>query len=74
MVSAPAQAGTTNVLLDLCNAMQMDDSTSPARVQSAVATSLTLVTSANLVLALGFGGAIDVTVYYRLVKTPVAPV
>jgi hypothetical protein len=72
-VSAPSQAGTTNVLLDLCNAMQMDDSTSPARVQSAVATSLTLVTSANLVLALGFGGAIDVAAYYRLVKTPVAP-
>ena len=74
MVSAPSQAGGTNVLLDLCNAMQMDDSTSPARVQSAVATSLTLVTSADLVLALGFGGAIDVAAYYRLVKTPVAPV
>jgi hypothetical protein len=73
MVSAPSQAGGTNVLLDLCNAMQMDDSTSPARVQSAVATSLTLVTSANLVLALGFGGDIDVAAYYRLIKTPVAP-
>jgi len=73
-ISAPSQAGGTNVLLDLCNAIQLDDSTSPARVQSAAATSLTLVTSANLVLALGFGGSIDVAVYYRLIKTPVAPV
>lgn len=71
-ISAPAQG--SNVLLDLCNAFQIDDSTTPARVQSAVATSLTLVTSADLVLALGFGGNIDVAAYYRLVKTPVAPV
>ena len=74
MISAPSQAGGTNVLLDLCNALQLDDSTSPARVQSSVATSLTFVTGADLVLALGFGGDIDVTVYYRLIKTPVAPV
>jgi hypothetical protein len=73
MISAPSQAGGTNVLLDLCNAMQLDDSTSPARVQSSVATSLTFVTSSALVLALGFGGNIDVAVYYRLIKTPVAP-
>ena len=74
MISAPSQAGGTNVLLDLCNALQLDDSTSPARVQSSVATSLTFVTSAALVLALGFGGDIDLAVYYRLIKTPIAPV
>ena len=74
MISTPPQSGGTNVLFDLCNAMQMDDSATPSRVQSSVATSLTFVTSANLMLALGFGGNIDVAAYYRLIKTPVAPV
>ena len=73
-ISAPSQAGGTNVLLDLCNAIQLDDSTSPARLQSAVATLSTLVTSSALGLVLGFSGDIDVAAYYRLVKTPVAPV
>lgn len=72
MISAPAQG--SNTLLDLCNALQMDDSASPTRVQSSVATLLTFVTSSALNLVLGFSGNIDAAVYYRLVKTPVAPV
>ena len=72
MISAPAQG--SNTLLDLCNALQMDDSASPTRVQSSVATLLTFVTSSALSLVLGFSGNIDAAVYYRLVKTPVAPV
>ena len=72
-ISAPSQAGGTNVLLDLAIGMQMDDSTSPTRVQSSITTKLEFVTSSDLKLILAFGGSVNAAVYYRLNKTPIAP-
>ena len=72
-ISMPPQAGGSNVLIDLANAIQLDDATTPARVQSSVNTVLSLVTSADLGLLVAIGGDIDVQAYYRLIKVPVAP-
>ena len=72
-ISMPPQAGGSNVLIDLANAIQLDDATTPARVQSSVNTVLSLVTSADLELLVAIGGDIDVQAYYRLIKVPVAP-
>jgi hypothetical protein len=72
-VSAPPQAGGTNILYNLVDAQQLDDATTPARVQSTVATSLGFATSASAVIFGAFSGNIDVKAYYRLTRAPTAP-
>lgn len=72
-ISLPSQAGGSNVLLDMANALQMDDSTSPARVQSAISSALVFSADTDLSLVVALGGDIDFQAYYRLVRTPTAP-
>ena len=72
-ISAPPQAGSTNILYNLVDAEQIDDATTPARVQSTVATSLGFATSGSAVIFGAFSGNIDVAAYYRLIRTPTAP-
>ena len=72
-ISLPSQAGGSNVLLDMANALQMDDSTSPARVQSAISSALVFSADTDLTLVVALGGDIDLKAYYRLIRTPTAP-
>jgi len=72
LVVAPLASGS-NVLLSYGSAMQMDDSTSPARVTSALAGSLTTTAAGGLRILGYFAGDVDVRAYYRLERTPEAP-
>ena len=71
-VVTPLAAGT-NVLLSYGSAYQIDDATSPGRVASSLAGSLTSTAAGSLEVMAAFSGNIDVACYYRLVKMPVAP-
>ena len=66
-------ASGSNVLMNYGAATQADDSTSPARVQSALAGSLAQTAGAGLKILGYFAGNVDVKAYYRLVRAPEAP-
>ena len=71
-VITPLVSGS-NVLLSYGSAYQLDDATTPARVASSLAGSLTSTTAASLEVIAAFSGDVDVAAYYRLLKMPTAP-
>ena len=65
--------GSSNVLISYGSAMQMDEATSPARVASSLAGSLSPTAASGLKILGYFAGNVDVKAYYRLVRIPASP-
>ena len=72
LVVAPVD-GSSNVLISYGSAMQMDEATSPARVASSLAGSLSTTAASGLKILGYFAGNVDVKAYYRLVRIPASP-